>query len=545
MGTRTAAPAAESPATHGHRVAWGATVGILGTAAMVALLASRPGSPMTPPLFPGAEAPPFLRSLTRVLGIDALSRDAVGVLAAVALVSAAASFMYALREAWAGRLTLRRIFWVAVILHVVAVIIPLFLSRDVYSYAIYGRMVSVHGVNPYVDIPASFIDDPVYPLVSVDWIDSPSVYGPAFVVISAAVTAVFSSPPSLVLAFKALAAVASLGTMVLAVAGARRVRPERAAFAAVLVGWNPVIVFHGVAGGHNDALVGLALAAGVLLILSGREMWATVALVLGTLVKISGGVPLAIAVLAAVFRRPRGQRLRTLAAHVGVGLAVALPFIVPFEQAEDPSLGSLELTSRQGWLAPSRFVLVVLRGTANFLGGDLAGDIVSVVVRLAFPLLFLIVLVMLVRHLATDPLRIEPPLVVAAMGWATLVALMISPLLYPWYAMWLVPVAWLVPRPARDGAVVVSVALAVTELVAEPSRAPRVWEAMVFGLHYVATPIVLLVLIRLVLDLRRRLRTGPAPGWSDPLLMEAVPVGGSGDGQLWGRWLRRRPQAAR
>jgi hypothetical protein len=545
MGTRTAAPAAESPATHGHRVAWGATVGILGTAAMVALLASRPGSPMTPPLFPGAEAPPFLRWLTRVLGIDALSRDAVGVLAAVALVAGAASFVYALREAWAGRLTLRRIFWVAVILHAVAVIIPLFLSRDVYSYAIYGRMVSVHGVNPYVDIPASFIDDPVYPLVSVDWIDSPSVYGPAFVVISAAVTAVFSSPPSLVLAFKALAAVASLGTMVLAVAGARRVRPERAAFAAVLVGWNPVIVFHGVAGGHNDALVGLALAAGVLLILSGRELWATVALVLGTLVKISGGVPLAIAVLAAVFRRPRGQRLRTLAAHVGVGLAVALPFIVPFEQAEDPSLGTLELTSRQGWLAPSRFVLVVLRGTANFLGGDLAGDIVSVVVRLAFPLLFLIVLVMLVGHLATDPVRIEPPLVVAAMGWATLVALMISPLLYPWYAMWLVPVAWLVPRPARDGAVVVSVALAVTELVAEPSRAPRVWEAMVFGLHYVATPIVLLVLIRLVLDLRRRLRAGPAPGWSDPLLMEAVPVGGSGDGQLRGRWLRRRPQAAR
>jgi hypothetical protein len=145
-----------------------------------------------------------------------------------------------------------------------------------------------------------------------------------------------------------------------------------------------------------------------------------------------------------------------------------------------------------------------------------------------------------VRHLAIDPARIEPPLVVAAMGWATLVALMISPLLYPWYAMWLVPVAWLVPRPARDGAVVVSVALAVTELVAEPSRAPRVWEAMVFGLHYVATPIVLLVLIRLVLDLRRRLRAGPASGWSDPLLMEAVPFGGSGDGQMGRRWPRRR-----
>jgi alpha-1,6-mannosyltransferase len=518
-------------------------VAILATAAVVALLASRPGSPMTPPLFTGAEAPPFLRWMTRVLGIDALSRDAVGILAAIALVAAAAAFVYALREAWAGRLRLRRIVWVAILLHAIAVIIPLFLSRDVYSYAIYGRMVSVHGVNPYVDIPASFIDDPVYPLVSVDWIDSPSVYGPAFVAISAAITGVVSSPPAMVLAFKLLAAVASLGTMFLAVAGARRVRPERAAFAAVLVGWNPVIVFHGVAGGHNDALVGLALAAGVFLILSGRELWATAVLVLGTLVKISGGVPLAIAVLAAVFRHPRGQRLKALATHAGIGAAVALPFILPFEQTEDPSLGTLELTSRQGWLAPSRFVLVVLRGTANFLGGDIAGDVASVVVRVAFPLIFLGVLVALVRHLAADPDRIDPPLVVATMGWATLVALMISPLLYPWYAMWLVPVAWLVPRPARDGAVIVSVALAITELVAEPSRAPRVWEAMVFGLHYVATPIVLVVLIRLLLELRRRLRLGPASGATDPLLLETVPLPRSGDGQPRARGLLRRTAA--
>jgi hypothetical protein len=414
---------------------------------------------------------------------------------------------------------------VAVALHLFALVIPLFLSRDVYSYAMYGRMVSVHGVNPYVDIPASFIDDPVYPLVSVDWIDSPSVYGPAFVAVSAGITAFVDSPPLLVIAFKTLAAIASLGTMALAAAAARRVRPERAAFAALLVGWNPVIVFHGVAGGHNDALVGLALAAGVFLILSGRELWATAVMVLGTLVKVSGGVPLAIAVLAAVFRKPKGQRLRAFAAHAGVGVAVALPFIVPFEQTSDPTLGTLELTTRQGWLAPSRFVLVILRGAANFLGGDVAGDIVSVIVRVMFPLVFVAVLVAVVRHLARDPTRIEPPLVVAAMGWATLIALMISPLLYPWYAMWLVPVVFLLPKLARDGAVLICVALAITELVAEPSRAPAVWEAMIFGLHYVATPVVLFVLVRLLLDLRRRLRLGPAGGWEDPLLLEELPVG--------------------
>jgi hypothetical protein len=502
-------------------------VAILVTFGVVALLASRPGSPLTPPLFAGAGAPSVLVRLTDLLGLDALSRDAVGVLAAVALTFAAGAFVFALWRAWAGELTLTRVFLVAVLLHLLAVVIPLFLSRDVYSYAIYGRMVSVYGVNPYVEIPASFLRDPVYPLVSVDWIDSTSVYGPAFVAVSAGLTKLISSPPAIVVGFKALAAVASLGTMVLAAAGARRVAPKRAAFAAALVGWNPVIVFHGVAGGHNDALVGLALAAGVLLILSGRELWATAVMVLGTLVKVSGGVPLAIAVVAAVLRKPRGKRLRALGSHAAVALAVALPFILPFEQTEDPTLGTLELVSRQGWLAPSRFVLVILRGTANFLGGDIAGDVASVLVRVAFPLVFIAVLVALARHLARDPDRIEPPVVVAAMGWATLIALMVSPLLYPWYALWLVPVAWLVPKPARDGAVLVSVALAITELVAEPSRAPRVWEAMVFGLHYVATPIVLVVLVRLLLELRRRLRLGPGPDWDDPLLLEAVP-GGTG-----------------
>jgi hypothetical protein len=72
------------------------------------------------------------------------------------------------------------------------------------------------------------------------------------------------------------------------------------------------------------------------------------------------------------------------------------------------------------------------------------------------------------------------------------------------------------------------VALAITELVAEPSRAPRVWEAMVFGLHWVATPIILLVLIRLLLDLRRRTSLPPAGGFDDPLLADDSPPPGGG-----------------
>jgi hypothetical protein len=144
------------------------------------------------------------------------------------------------------------------------------------------------------------------------------------------------------------------------------------------------------------------------------------------------------------------------------------------------------------------------------------------VVRVAFPLVFAWVLVALLRHIAREPGRIEPPLVVGAMAWASLISLMISPILLPWYVAWVIPLAWVLPQPARGGAVLVSVALAITELVAEPSRSPGVYEAMVFGLHWVATPIVLLVLIRLLLALRLRLGHGPA--LLDPLLVEEAGI---------------------
>lgn len=68
-----------------------------------------------------------------------------------------------------------------------------------------------------------------------------------------------------------------------------------------------------------------------------------------------------------------------------------------------------------------------------------------------------------------------------------------------------------------------TLALAITELVAEPARSPGLYEAMVFGLHWVATPVILFVLVRLLLDLHKRVAAGPGEGFGDPLLAEEAP----------------------
>ncbi|HEV3473754.1 MAG TPA: polyprenol phosphomannose-dependent alpha 1,6 mannosyltransferase MptB, partial [Actinomycetota bacterium] len=298
------------------------TLAVTAAAVLIALVASRPGSPFTPPLFPGAGAPSWLVRPGTALGFDRLSRDGLAVVGAAALFAAVIAFLWALRAAWRGEITVRRVIFVGLLLHVLAVAIPLFLSRDVYSYGIYGRMVSRLGANPYATIPAAFFDDPSYRLVSVDWIDSTSVYGPAFTAVSAALTRLVSSPAVTVLAFKVLAAAASVGTMLLVVVAARRTIPSRAAFAAALIGWNPVVVFHSVAGGHNDTLLGFVVAAGVVLMLASKPARATAALALGTLVKVSGAIPLIVAAAGAVFRHPAGGRARELAIHAGVAVGV-------------------------------------------------------------------------------------------------------------------------------------------------------------------------------------------------------------------------------
>ena len=512
-----------APATIAGRAATIATIAVVSSSTAVGLLASRPDSPLTPPLPPGAEAPTLLARAAEVLSLDRLPRDAAAALSAVLLFAAVAAFLYALRLAWRGSLGVGRVIIVGVLLHILALTIPLFLSRDVYSYGMYGRMVSEYGANPFVTTPDAFPQDPMFRFVSRDWQDSPSVYGPAFVALSAGITSVATSPAAMVWAFKLVAVLASLATMFLVVAGARRVHPERTAFAATLVAWNPVVVFHGVAGGHNDALVGLAVAGAVLLILSRRELVGTGILVLGSLVKVTAVIPLVVAVGAAVLRRP-GRRLGVLGMHAGVGALVSLPFVVLFLQTRDPTLGTLELSTRQGWLAPSAFLWNLLRGAGRLLGLPGVGTAAGFLARIAFPAILVAVLIALIRHLARDPQRITPEITVAAMGWAMLIALMTSPLLLPWYAVVVMPFAWLLPRVARGGAIFLAVVLAITELVADSSSSPPLWEAMVIGLHWVASPAALVIMVRLLLELRRRLALGPAQGARDPLLVAELPA---------------------
>src|SRR2546426_5095392 len=230
------------------------------------LVAAAPNSPLTPALPAGVGPARWTVRGAQWLGLDRLSRSGLTIVSLLILAALVGALGLVFAEAWRGRVRLGAVLVAVGVSLALAVVAPVLLSRDVYSYAAYGRIVALHGANPYVVPPSAFPFDPFVRVASREWIDSPSVYGPAFTLLSAAVAKFWGgSVAGPLLAFKVIAAASGGGACVLVARTAGTVRPGREAAAATAIGLNPVMVVHTVGGGHNDALLALFIAAALAL----------------------------------------------------------------------------------------------------------------------------------------------------------------------------------------------------------------------------------------------------------------------------------------
>jgi hypothetical protein len=542
----------------------------------VVAVAGMSTSPLSPELPPDAgPAAPFTL-LTRGLGLNTLVPGGRAAASIIAILFATGAFLYALWAAWRGLYSVRLIVVLGVVFIVVATALPLLFSRDVYSYTIYGRIQSLHHANPYVVAPKSFSWDRIYPLIGPAWRGTPAVYGPAFTLLSAGITKALQGNVADIWAFKIVAGVAGIALVLLVARVATSLWPERAPFAVALVAWNPVFLFNSVASGHNDVLVGLSVAA-ALALLAGpamarvrdgttgttdpsllREVGASGVLTLGALVKATAVVPLALLVIASVWRRPRNRRAGAVVAHGAVIGALTVAFAAPYLQSKDPTLGLATLARHVGWLAPLRLVRVTFSDAAASLWGPAAGSTAASAVRLAFALVFalafLVIAVRTARVAQTWDGSMGNGLAAgrwyevqgAAWAWGLLLFTLLAPVLLPWYIAWLLPVAWLLPNTGRVAVVVLSTVLAASETVAEPLNMnyPSVYHGMVLTGHYVLTPILLVTLAWLLVDLGRRvvrgrplddapaLRTAPSPPQVGGHVPAEADRGGEGKGRV-------------
>jgi alpha-1,6-mannosyltransferase len=298
-------------------------------------------------------------------------------------------------------------------------------SGDIWSYAAYGRMSARYGVSPYLHTPSEFPDDPAAQRVRPIWQDTASVYGPLWNQISAGVVGVTKTHvQSTRVAFQSLAALSVFLSVLLI---ARRTRDPAAV---ALIGLNPLIVYDVVNGGHNDALVGLALLVGVLLATREHFALAALAIALGALVKVVA--LLGLAALVVWIWRKRGPRPALIASTVAggtVGVAYALSggldALTPLRDAR------LHISRNSIWLLSDP------DGRSNLFGLGRVYQYSDHYLHTAATLSTVAVLV-LAAVLVAGRLRDNTPTLVV--GSALVAYLLAATYVLPWYTAWVLPV---------------------------------------------------------------------------------------------------------
>lgn len=330
-----------------------------------------------------------------------------------------ASYLGVLR--WSDAIPARWGIGAIVLLHVLFLLAPPLLSSDVFNYLDAGRLDALHGLNPYLAAPLMRPGDPAFAFTGMAWAGAPSVYGPAFTLLTAALAPLGMAAG--LWALKALAAAASLACTGLVWACARRAgRPPLRA--ALFFGLNPIVLLAGVGGAHNDLAMTALVLLGVWLALGERTRPAAAAVVGAAAVKLSAALVLPFLAVGAGRRRWRASAGTALAAG-GVVAACALAL---YGTASFHVLGTLgdgaarhvgELRSVPGFLA-------------GYAGVGPIGSFGRAVLGVAC--------LAAVASLLGAAARGRLPWLTAAC-WSVVAVLLCSTRLEPWYAVWLIPLA--------------------------------------------------------------------------------------------------------
>ncbi|MEO5834032.1 MAG: polyprenol phosphomannose-dependent alpha 1,6 mannosyltransferase MptB [Nakamurella sp.] len=310
---------------------------------------------------------------------------------------------------------------------------PLF-SRDVYAYLAVGKMMQL-GFNPYDSGPLDVLGDGDAFAHQVDarWQRTPTPYGPAFLLITRAIVGVTGSHVIVAVLLQRLVELVGVALIVWAVPRlARRLRldPISALWLGAL---NPLVLFHLVAGGHNEALMIGMMMAGLVIALDRSVILGTVLLTGAVGVKATAGLALAFLVVALALRAGGTWRdlwrwglrvgtvfvgtfaVLTLLAGVGVGWLAAL---------NTPGLV-------RSFLSATTAVSVVTGAIGTLLGlGDQTGGVLDVMHPLGT-----IVGTVLAGYVWWRCWRhgFDP---ILGLGVAIGLFVILSPVVQPWYLLW-------------------------------------------------------------------------------------------------------------
>lgn len=158
------------------------------------------------------------------------------------------------------------------------------ITADLFVYLSQAHQLTDLGTHPFLRAAAD-LSDPLVAAFHIEYTDRPSVYGPAWTLLSAPGTAGRYDVPMGVAWLKALAAAAYLGCAWLLDRILRSARPEFALEGLYLFAWNPLVLLTAVGDGHNDVVMMAAVLLALGATLERRWVMAAAALAIAVWIK--------------------------------------------------------------------------------------------------------------------------------------------------------------------------------------------------------------------------------------------------------------------
>ncbi len=348
---------------------------------------------------------------------------------------------YGLLKALARRpgVPVRYLGWILVLWVLPMLVVAPIFSRDVYSYAAQGEMMSRH-INPYDYGPYTLGAGPYVNPVDPLWLNTPAPYGPLFLLMDGLFASVSFHHVLATVVLLRLSALAGVALIAACIPALSRSFGRDHGPVYVMAVLNPLVVLMLVGAAHNDALMLGLMVAGVTAARYRHPAWGVLLCALAAAIK----VPAAIGIVYIGWGwtgpdLPLRERVRPLLKAGAIASAVVLGLSF----ASGLGIGWIANLDTPGtvrsWLAPATGVGMLLSGAIHAVGLTSVpmAAVLSGTRVLGLGAATGISVYLLVRSDRVGALR--------ALGISMLLFVILGPVVQPWYLTWgvvmLAPVA--------------------------------------------------------------------------------------------------------
>jgi alpha-1,6-mannosyltransferase len=308
------------------------------------------------------------------------------------------------------------------------VVAPLF-SRDVFSYAAQGEMMS-HHINPYQYGPGTIGSGQFVNPVDRLWLNTPAPYGPLFLMVDGWFATASGHNAMFTVLFLRLLSVVGVGLVAYCIPKLAKAYGRDPGSAFVLAVLNPLTLLALIGGVHNDAIMVGLLIAGITAAKLKHPVWGVILCTMAAAIK----VPAAIGIIYVAWNWAGPgvawrERVRPLVKTALIALAV----MTAFSLVSGLGWGWIANLGTPGtvrsWMAPATAVGLVISGGFHVAGIGVGLGGVLTVTRALGLLAAAGVAIYCLKHSQ----RLG---VLNALGISLLMFVILGPVVQPWYLTW-------------------------------------------------------------------------------------------------------------